>query len=68
METRFRRLPHLIAVLTAAGAIVLGCASSAKSEDLPLRHTGHYATIETERGNFVIEPLSERRTQDGGKL
>jgi peptidyl-prolyl cis-trans isomerase B (cyclophilin B) len=55
METRFRRLPHLIAVLTAAGAIVLGCASSAKSEDLPLRKTGHYATIESERGNFVIE-------------
>ena len=55
MENRFRHLPQLIAVLTAAGAIVLGCAGSAKSEDLPLRHTGHYATIETERGIIVIE-------------
>ncbi len=54
MKTKFRRLPHLIAVLTAASAIVLG-ASAAKSEDLPVRNTGHYATIETERGNFVVE-------------
>jgi peptidyl-prolyl cis-trans isomerase B (cyclophilin B) len=38
-----------------AGALVITCADYAQSEDLPLRNTGHYATIESDRGNIVIE-------------
>jgi peptidyl-prolyl cis-trans isomerase B (cyclophilin B) len=38
-------------LLFALAAAVLAQSSG----DLPLRHTGHYAIVETERGTFVIE-------------
>src|SRR6266403_1236799 len=47
------RIPRLSAVMIAT-AVLFAC-TSANSEGLPLRHTGHYATVETERGTFVIE-------------
>src|SRR5216684_2008293 len=47
------RIPRFSAAIIAT-AILFAC-TSANSEALPLRHTGHYATVETERGNFVIE-------------
>jgi len=44
-------LPFLLVVL-ALGAWT---ASARADGDLPLRNTGHYAIVETEHGNFVIE-------------
>ncbi|HTY54867.1 MAG TPA: peptidylprolyl isomerase [Candidatus Binataceae bacterium] len=55
MSTKFRRTLQLLTILMVAGAMVIACADSAKSEDLPLRNTGHYATIDTDRGDIVIE-------------
>jgi len=45
--------PHEGAI--AAGAIGPTRAESVKSEALPARNTGHYATIETDRGSIVVE-------------
>ncbi len=55
MQGEFRGLTRGIALVLATGMIVLSYIGSAKSEDLPLRHTGHYATIETNHGTIVIE-------------
>jgi len=46
------------------GALVItwmtpGCTHSSETEGLPLRHTNHYVTIETEPGTFVIELYPE---------
>jgi peptidyl-prolyl cis-trans isomerase B (cyclophilin B) len=43
-------LAALLAVLMIASAC-----NGSNSDGLPLRHTGHYATITTERGTIVIE-------------
>ena len=51
---RGRRLT--LASWAATGALVMVLAAGfANAEDLPVRHTGHYATIDTERGSFVVE-------------
>ena len=55
MNKRFRHLQQSIRVVAAMGVIVLACTGSAKSEGLTLRNTGHYATLETERGTIVVE-------------
>ena len=47
------RMPLLIAIATI-GALTFSC-NSANSEGLPVRNTGHYATVDTERGTFVVE-------------
>jgi|HubBroStandDraft_6_1064221.scaffolds.fasta_scaffold351385_2 peptidyl-prolyl cis-trans isomerase B (cyclophilin B) len=54
METKIRRLPKFIAIVMAAG-VILAAAHSAKSEDLPVRNTGHYATIDTDKGKIIVE-------------
>ncbi len=46
-------LPFLIGMLVLALWAAPGFADS--SGDLPLRHTGHYAIIDTEHGSVVIE-------------
>ena len=46
-------LPFLIGMLVLALWAAPGLADS--SGDLPLRHTGHYAIIDTEHGTVVIE-------------
>lgn len=44
-------LPFLLVVLAIGGWNALARADG----DLPLRHTGHYAIVDTEHGSFVIE-------------
>lgn len=47
---RYARLVLSVTVI----AIAFAC-TSANSEGLPVRNTGHYATVQTEQGTFVIE-------------
>lgn len=46
-------LPFLLVMLALVVSAAPGLTDS--SGDLPLRHTGHYAIVETEHGIFVIE-------------
>jgi len=48
-----RWLPFLFAVLASTLWALPGWADS--TDGLPVRNTGHYATVETEHGSFVIE-------------
>jgi peptidyl-prolyl cis-trans isomerase B (cyclophilin B) len=43
-------LPLLLALAVAAPAL-----AQSNSDGLPMRHTGHYAIVQTEHGTFVIE-------------
>ncbi len=45
----------LVFVLVALAAAAPVLAQSSNSDGLPMRHTGHYAIVQTERGTFVIE-------------
>jgi peptidyl-prolyl cis-trans isomerase B (cyclophilin B) len=48
--------PALILALAMGFATVCAVAkANAESDGLPVRHTGHYAVVDTERGTFVIE-------------
>src|SRR5260370_19287827 len=52
MERNYFRLPCLLAFVA-----VLPIASACKgaTDGQPVRNTGHYAIIDTERGTFVVE-------------
>jgi peptidyl-prolyl cis-trans isomerase B (cyclophilin B) len=50
---KLARWPHAIAI--AALVVVAFSCTSANSEGLPVRNTGHYATVETDRGIVVVE-------------
>jgi peptidyl-prolyl cis-trans isomerase B (cyclophilin B) len=52
-------LAFLFAVAAVAAFTASGLAESNGSDGLPLRHTGHYAIVETEHGIFVIELYPE---------
>jgi peptidyl-prolyl cis-trans isomerase B (cyclophilin B) len=53
MAFKMRRLT-LVVIMMVVVAIAFSC-TSADSEGLPVRNTGHYVTIDTERGTFIIE-------------
>lgn len=53
MIHRSARLGIIVLAATVV-VIALGC-TSGNSEGLPMRHTGHYVTVATDRGTFVIE-------------
>ena len=50
---KLARWPHAIAILVLV-VVAFSC-TSANSEGLPVRNTGHYATVETDRGIVVVE-------------
>lgn len=50
---RVARAAAAIAIVLAAAS--RGLAETPKLDGLPVRNTGHYATIETDRGNIVVE-------------
>jgi peptidyl-prolyl cis-trans isomerase B (cyclophilin B) len=45
----------VLAMLLLATAAAVPVLAQTTDSNLPLRHTGHYAIVETERGTFVIE-------------
>ncbi len=49
------RWRHARIVMAAALAMIAVACTSAESEGLPVRNTGHYAIIDTDRGIVVIE-------------
>jgi peptidyl-prolyl cis-trans isomerase B (cyclophilin B) len=56
MREKALRLARAAAVLAIVlAAVSPGFAENPKLDGLPVRNTGHYATIETDRGNIVIE-------------
>jgi peptidyl-prolyl cis-trans isomerase B (cyclophilin B) len=52
---RIRRWLVLVSLLMASAAAAPLLAQSSNSDGLPMRHTGHYAIVQTEHGTFVIE-------------
>lgn len=56
MKTQVRRIAcAAIAALTIIAAACQGAAKSSNLDGQPVRNTGHYATIATNRGNIVVE-------------
>ncbi len=49
---KYRRLSCLAAILAI---LVVASACNGSTDGLPVRNTGHYAIVTTERGTFVIE-------------
>jgi peptidyl-prolyl cis-trans isomerase B (cyclophilin B) len=45
----------LVLVLAAAFGPASGAANTSKLDGVPVRNTGHYATIDTDRGDIVVE-------------
>src|SRR5260370_29155554 len=54
MERNYLKLPCLV-VFVAILALASACKGSSQMDGLPVRNTGHYAIIETERGTIVVE-------------
>jgi len=54
MERNYLKLTCLV-VFVAALAVASACKGSSQMDGLPVRNTGHYAIIETERGTIVVE-------------
>src|SRR5262249_11445232 len=50
-----KKSPSLCLMLVVSSIIAMASACQAKMDGLPVRNTGHYATIDTERGTIVIE-------------
>jgi peptidyl-prolyl cis-trans isomerase B (cyclophilin B) len=48
------RIRGWLALMVGMVALAIA-AAPVRAQDLPLRHTGHYAIVETEHGSFVIE-------------
>lgn len=56
MRERTLRLVRAAVVIALVLAVAApGFADNSKLDGLPVRNTGHYATLETDRGNVVIE-------------
>ena len=56
MKTKIRRIAcAAVAALTIIAAACQGEAKNSNLDGQPVRNTGHYATIETNRGNIVVE-------------
>jgi peptidyl-prolyl cis-trans isomerase B (cyclophilin B) len=45
----------LILMLAAAAGSASGAANNSESDGVPVRNTGHYAILDTDRGNIVLE-------------
>jgi peptidyl-prolyl cis-trans isomerase B (cyclophilin B) len=45
----------LILMLAAAAVSASGAANNSKLDGVPVRNTGHYAILDTDRGNIVLE-------------
>ncbi|MGH8011054.1 MAG: peptidylprolyl isomerase [Candidatus Binataceae bacterium] len=58
MKNKLPRLPFLFAaamLLTTMGACQGAKANQVAKDGLPVRNTGHYATLDTDKGTIVIE-------------